>query len=184
MLGCTLIENSPYLLQPQTKENDQTMSTQEVSFTSAAVKAFKLNLDRSTKFFTSLTEEQLQTHVAPGKNRLVYLWGHLIAVNDAMLPLLGLGERLHPELDEIFLKSPDGPSADLPAAELNRMWITTNEKVLAAFDSLTPAQWLERHTSVSEEDFAKEPHRNRFAILLGRTGHLAYHLGQAVLAPK
>jgi len=35
---------------------------------------------------------------------------------------------------------------------------------------------------VSEEDFAKEPHRNRFTMLLGRTAHLGFHLGQAVLA--
>jgi hypothetical protein len=34
---------------------------------------------------------------------------------------------------------------------------------------------------VSEEDFAKEPHRNRFTLLLSRTGHLAFHLGQVVL---
>jgi hypothetical protein len=29
--------------------------------------------------------------VAPGKNRLIYLWGHLTAVHDAMLPLLVWG---------------------------------------------------------------------------------------------
>jgi len=38
-----------------------------------------------------------------------------------------------------------------------------------------------RHTAVSEEDFEREPHRNRFTVLLGRTTHLAYHLGQATL---
>jgi len=84
------------------------MSTQEASFASAAVKAFKLNLDRSTKFFSALTPEQFETRIAPGKNRLIYLYGHLTAVNDAMFPLFGIGERLHPELDETFLKSPDG----------------------------------------------------------------------------
>jgi hypothetical protein len=44
--------------------------------------------------------------------------------------------------------------------------------------------WARRHSSVSEEDFAKDPSRNRFAVLLGRTNHLSYHLGQAVLALK
>jgi len=33
-----------------------------------------------------------------------------------------------------------------------------------------------------EEDFEREPHRNRFTVLLGRTVHLAYHVGQATLA--
>ena len=38
---------------------------------------------------------------------------------------------------------------------------------------------------VSEEDFEREPHRNRFGVLLGRTAHLAYHMGQAALVrPK
>jgi DinB superfamily len=160
------------------------MCTQEVSFTTAAVKAFKLNLDRTTKFFSSLTTDQLNSQIAPGKNRLIYLWGHLIAVNDAMLPLLGIGERLHPELDDIYLKSPDGAAASLPATDLNLAWTTVNEKLLAGLNNFTAAQWLERHTSVSEEDFAIDPTRNRFTILLSRTSHVAYHMGQAVLAPK
>ena len=50
-----------------------------------------------------------------------------------------------------------------------------------AFSKLE-SEWLQKHTSVSEEDFLREPHRNRFTILLGRTGHVAYHLGQAILA--
>jgi hypothetical protein len=34
------------------------------------------------------------------------------------------------------------------------------------------------------EDFLKNPLRNRLAVLMNRTGHLSYHLGQAALAPK
>jgi ribose 1,5-bisphosphokinase PhnN len=44
--------------------------------------------------------------------------------------------------------------------------------------------WVQRHSAVSEEDFAKDASRNRFAVLLSRTNHLSYHLGQAVLALK
>ena len=43
------------------------------------------------------SEEQLLVEVAPGKNRISYLWGHLTAVNDAMFSVLRLGERLHAE---------------------------------------------------------------------------------------
>ncbi len=46
------------------------------------------------------------------------------------------------------------------------------------------AEWLQRHAAVSGEDFAKDPLRNRFSILLSRTNHLSYHLGQAVLGLK
>ena len=47
---------------------------------------------------------------------------------------------------------------------------------------MTAAQWLERHSSVSEEDFAKEPLRNRLAMMLSRTNHVSMHVGQALLA--
>jgi ribose 1,5-bisphosphokinase PhnN len=46
------------------------------------------------------------------------------------------------------------------------------------------SDWAQRHTAVSEEDFAKDASRNRFSILLSRTNHLSYHLGQAVLGLK
>jgi len=49
---------------------------------------------------------------------------------------------------------------------------------------MTPADRAQKHSVVSEEDFAANPLRNRFAILLSRTSHVSYHLGQAVLAPK
>ena len=100
-----------------------------------------------------------------------------------LLPLLGVGEKLHPELDAMFLSNPDRSAEKIVSGqELKRMWDEINEALAAAFGKLSPAEWLQRHTSVSEEDFAKEPYRNRFTILLGRSAHLAYHFGQAKLA--
>jgi hypothetical protein len=52
------------------------------------------------------------------------------------------------------------------------------------FANLQPEQWLHKHSAVSDEDFAKQPERNRFAILQSRMNHLAHHLGQAVLVAK
>lgn len=154
----------------------------EATMLDAVLRNWKQQIERADKFFGSKTEEQLQAHIAPGKNRLIYLWGHLIAVNDALLPLLGIGERLHPELDAIFLTAPDGAAEAPSANDLKAAWQQINAELDAAFTRLTPADWIDRHTSVSPEDFAKEPHRNRFNILIGRTAHLAYHLGQAKLA--
>ncbi len=161
------------------------MASSNDLFVTVALKAWKQNVDRGTKFFSGLTEEQLLKEVAPGKNRLIYLWGHLTAINDAMIPLLGFGERLHPELDATFITAPDKSLPQIPSgAEVKRCWDEINDKLQQGFNSLPTEQWLERHTAVSEEDFAREPHRNRFAILLGRTNHLAYHFAQAVLATK
>ena len=79
----------------------------------------------------------------------------------------------------------DRAVAELPsAAELRRQWEEVNGKLLAGFSGFTAADWARKHSVVSEEDFAANPLRNRFAILLSRTSHVSYHLGQAVLAPK
>jgi hypothetical protein len=157
----------------------------EQALVTSAVNSWKTSIERADKIFSPLNDEQLQKEVAPGKNRLIYLLGHLTAVHDRMLPLLGLGERLHPELDPLFITSPDRTVAELPAAgDLKKSWNAVNGKLLAGFASLSPAQWLEKHSSVSEEDFAKDPSRNRFAILLSRTGHIAFHVGQTALIPK
>jgi hypothetical protein len=159
--------------------------TPEQSIVASAVHSWKLNLERADKLFSSLSEEQLLTEIAPGKNRLIYLWGHLIAVHDAMLPLLGLGQRLHQELDAAFLTGADKSVAELPsAAELKHHWDEVNSALLTGFSNFTAGDWAQKHTVVSEADFAANPLRNRLAILLSRTSHVAYHLGQAVLAPN
>ena len=159
--------------------------TSEQSVVRSAVHAWKQNLERAGALFSGLSEQQLQNDVAPGKNRLIYLWGHLIAVHDAMLPLLALGPRLHPELDDAFVKSPDRSVADLPsAAGLRRHWDEVNGTLLNGLGAWTASDWAQQHTAVSKEDFAANPLRNRLSILLSRTTHVAYHLGQAMLAPK
>jgi len=152
---------------------------------SAALKSWKLSVDRADKLFSSMPADRLQQEIAPGKNRLIYLWGHLTAVHDAMLPLLDFGPRLHPEFDVPFISNADRTQPQIPGAdEVRAAWKQVNDKLSAEFAKLSPADWLKKHTAVSAEDFAKEPHRNRLSVLLSRTGHVAYHLGQVALAPK
>src|SRR5882762_4594461 len=138
------------------------------------------------KLFGALSPEQLEKEVAPGKNRLIYLLGHLAAVNDGLLPLLGIGERLHPEFDVMFLSNPDKSiQLTVSGQSLKGAWQEINRKLWDGFLKFSASDWVQRHTAVSEADFKREPHRNRFTVLLGRTAHLTYHLGQAILAlPK
>jgi uncharacterized damage-inducible protein DinB len=148
-----------------------------------AINSWRLILDRVDKAFSQLPDDQLLKEVAPGRNRLIYLWGHLTAINDGMLPILGLGERLHPELDAIFVSSPDKAGAKLPpVGELRNYWEQVNDKLISQFATLSANEWLQRHNAVSEEDYAKDPTRNRLSVLLSRTNHLSYHLGQITLA--
>ena len=156
--------------------------TTETMLANAALDSWKLIIGRLDAAIAPLSDEQLQRQVAPGKNRLLYLVGHLTAVHDRMFHLLGLGERLYPELDEIYITSPDRARPDpVSAAELKQAWSEVNGKLTAAFEKLTPQQWLEKHTAVSDEDFAKDPTRNRLAVLMSRTNHAAFHTGQAAL---
>ena len=160
------------------------MTTRELSV-QVAINSWRLAVERANKIFSSLTEDELLKEVAPGKNRLIYLWGHLTAINDAMLPILGLGKRLHPELDAIFVSSPDKTGTQLPpVGELRKCWDEVNAKLLSQFATLSADEWLLRHHAMSEEDYAKDPTQNRLAILLSRTNHMSYHLGQITLALK
>jgi len=127
-------------------------------------------------------DDDLQKEIAPGKNRLIYIWGHLSATSDRMIPLLGFGERRYPELDLIFISQPDRAVPQTFAGQaMGDIWSELGDLLWSEFAKLTPAEWLDRHQAVSPEDFEREPHRNRYAIVLGRTTHLAYHLGQAIL---
>jgi uncharacterized damage-inducible protein DinB len=160
------------------------VTTRELSV-QVAINSWRLVLDRTDEALSNLTDDQLLKEVAPGKNRVIYLLGHLTAVHDAMFPILGLGERLHPELDAIFVSTPDKPGAQLPPVEeLRKYWDEVNGKLRSQFASLPCDEWLQRHFAMSEEDYAKDPTRNRLAVLLSRTNHLSYHLGQITLALK
>jgi len=129
----------------------------------------------------ALSDDQLQKETSPGKNRGIYLLGHLIAVHDSMLPLLNFGEKQYPELGKVFIESPDKAVSEIPSLqELRSIWEKQVVHLKELMDRLTAEEWFERHTAVSEEDFAKEPHRNKLNIILTRTTHLAYHTGQLV----
>ena len=157
----------------------------EASYVALGLKVWKAQIERTDKLFGSLSSEEVLREIAPGRNRLLYLWGHLTAIHDAMLPLLGLGERLHPEFDAAFVTNPDKSRPDIPSHEqVRRAWNGVNAELWKRFEKMSWSDWLQRHTAVSEEDFAKDMSRNRFAILLSRTNHLSYHLGQAVLGLK
>lgn len=130
----------------------------------------------------SMSDEQLQREVAPGKNRGIYLLGHLIAVHDDMLPILNFGDQLFPELQEPFIKQPDKAVSEItPVATLRTLWEKLNAVLSEKINGLQPEEWFQRHNSVSAEDFEKELHRNKLNIIITRTSHLSYHLGQLVL---
>ncbi len=144
-----------------------------------ALDAWNGQLVRATKLFNELTDEQIENETAPGRNTGTYLLGHLVAVHDAMFPLLGTGDKLYPQLEEVFIKNPDKSALARPSVkELRNYWTDVHAALTEHFNKLMVDEWLEKHAAVSPEDFVKEPHRNRLNVLLSRTNHLAYHFGQ------
>ena len=147
--------------------------------------AWNSRLESANKIFNSLTDDDLQKEVAPGRNRAIYLLGHLAIVHDKMLPLLNFEPQQYPQLEDAFLTKPDKSVSEIPSPkELRTIWETVNSKLATHFNNLKADEWFQKHSAVSEEDFVKEPHRNRLNVLIGRTNHLQYHMGQVALIKK
>ena len=157
----------------------ETTATQSKLLVKMTLMAWDTQNNYLKKLISSLTDEQLAKEIAPGKNTGLYLLGHLIAVSDGILPLLGFADRLFPEMEEVFLTNPDNSGSVFPSvAELKQRLETVNAKLNSHFQSTDVNGWLSRHTVISPEDFVKEPHRNKLNVVITRTGHMAYHLGQ------
>src|SRR5262249_6429131 len=144
--------------------------THEQLTVSVAIASWKNAVERADKVFRALTEDQYQHEIAPGRNRIIYLLGHLTAIHDRMHTILGLGERLHPELDGMFISTPDKAMGPLPPfSELTMCGTHVTRILFKKFAALAPRECLHRHTEVSEDDYAKDPTRNRLSVLLSRT---------------
>jgi hypothetical protein len=159
--------------------------TEAVSLLNTAIKVavsnWELQNTRLNGLLDKLTDERLSAATAPNRNSGVYLLGHLTAVSDGMFTYLELGERLYPELDNIFVRNPETANLEKPSIiELKDAWNRVNTMLKQQMDKLLPADWFTKHSAISGEDFEKEPHRNKLNILINRTIHQSYHLGQLV----
>jgi DinB superfamily len=158
------------------------MDLQNGLFVKMAIDAWTRELNATGKLLEKLSDEQLMNEVVPSRNRGIYLVGHLIAEHDQMMPLLRFQAALHPELKPPFIDAPDRAIAELPSlSQLREQWRTVSDTLMQHIARLPADEWFTRHANISEEDFPKEPHRNRLNVLLSRTSHLAYHRGQLVL---
>lgn len=154
----------------------------EESFIKMVLDAWHTQVKQTDDLFNLLSDEQLMNEVAPGKNRGIYLLGHLTAVHDRMLPLLELGDHRYPNLYKTFVDSADKTENNLPSTEdLRNYWKEVNNVLSEKFSKLSIEEWFQKHNAVSEVDFAKEPHRNKLNVVINRTNHLANHLGQLLL---
>src|SRR5258707_3128011 len=137
--------------------------TLETSLIDSSLRNWRSNVDRAGKLFGNLSQEQLLQEVARGKNRLIYLWGHLTAINDALIPLLGFGPRIHPELDLMFVSNPDRTvTTILSGGELKIIWQETSQILWTGFSKLSVADARLKHGAGYEEEFVLYRRRRRF----------------------
>lgn len=134
------------------------------------------------KLISELSDEELLQEVAPGKNRGIYQLGHLTAMHDTLFRILRMCKEIFPEYANIFLWSPDKTVAGLPSIEeIKQRWVNVNIQLKKCFSQMHTNEWFERHALISTADFEKEPNRNRLNVILNRTNHMNYHIGQLIL---
>ena len=122
----------------------------ETIFIKMVLDAWNTHIKRTDDLFNSLSDEHLLKEIAPGRNRGVYLLGHLAAVHDRILPLLELGDPLHPQLWQPFVESPDKEGKELPATQtLREYWKEINTNLSGKISTVPPEIWFQKHTAVS-----------------------------------
>ncbi len=141
--------------------------------------AWEMQNKRFDELIEKLSDEQLLNETAQGRNTGVYLLGHITAVSDDIFRLLGLRDKMFPGYAEIFIKSPDKMGKSFPTiTELKSAYHAVTTELNSHLSKFSNEDWLSKHTAVSDEDFANEPTRNKLNVLISRTTHLSYHLGQ------
>jgi hypothetical protein len=137
------------------------------------------------KVFDSIRDEDLSSAIVPGGNSPSWLMGHLADTDDALLELFGIRQRLFPELAKIYHhERGTNQAGHLSKEDLNAKWKAIVAELDHAFKGMSERDWLGRHMVVSEEDFKKEPHRNKLNVMLSRVTHKASHLGQIAMKVK
>lgn len=140
---------------------------------------------RMQKTFDTISEENFNKSIVPGGNSPSWLMGHLADTDDALLELFGIRNRMFPELAKVYHhERGSNQSGHLSKEELNKKWKAIVAELDSAFKSMSESDWLARHMAVSEEDFRKEPHRNKLNVMLSRVTHKASHLGQIDMRAK
>lgn len=159
--------------------------TSDELFSGVVVTAWKRAAESLNKLLSTFSDQELLMEVAPQRNRVYYIIGHLAAYNDRLLVMLGIGKRLHPELDEVFIENPDRTFSDrLSPTQVRQAFIEVNDALSRSIEAMAPLDWLKKHAAVSEEDFAKDPNRNRITVLQRHAGHMVHHIGQIQLLSR
>lgn len=150
-------------------------------FISQFIDQWENKIIETTELFGSLGAGNSMLRLAPCKNRVIYLLGHLLVVHDRMFEILEIDERKFDSYDDLFL-TPQHASNIYPDYDLMLVqWKSLNDSLTFRLKQFTSDDWLAKHRFVSEDDFSKNKKRNKFSVLLSRNAHLFHHAGQLSL---
>jgi uncharacterized damage-inducible protein DinB len=137
------------------------------------------------KVLDTISDENFHKPIVNNGNSPSWLLGHLADTDDALLELFGIRKRMFPNLAKIYHhERGTNQSGHLTKEELSNQWNDIVGELDMAIKSYRENEWLSRHMAVSEEDFKREPHRNKLNVMLSRVIHKASHLGQIALQVK
>ncbi len=140
---------------------------------------------RMEKMIESTSSDNFSKAIVPGGNSPSWLFGHLADTDDKLLELFGIRQRMYPELSTIYHHERGAnQEGHLSKDELLKKWKAISAELDRAFKAMNESDWHARHVAVTEEDFKKEPHRNKLNVMLSRVTHKASHLGQIAMQPK
>src|SRR4030095_16417552 len=105
--------------------------------------AWQTQNTRVNELLEKLSNEDLQQETAPGRNTGAYLLGHLTAVSDSLLSILGFDEKLYPQLATIFLGTPEKSGLEKPSVEeLKKYWKNVNQRLNEHISKMQPDDWF------------------------------------------
>lgn len=138
-------------------------------------------VEETTGIFGTLGEHNGMWPVAPGKNRIIYLLGHLLVIHDGLFTTLEIGDRRYTYYDDLFLNPQHTANVYPSYSLLLDQWSELNDHLHQHLSKLTVEDWLSRHHHISEENFRQQPGKNKFCAMLCITAHLYHHAGQLAL---
>lgn len=148
------------------------------------LRAWEQRVAQATKLLDALSEWAMDTEVAPGRNKVVYIIGHLLVVHDKLVEGMEFGERSFAHLDSLFLDAQQPDAVYPETAWIKENWTALHQFLNQKLSEMTVAEWLSKHIYVSAEEFATQPERNKLNLLISRTNHLSSHNGQLALVKR
>ena len=104
--------------------------------------AWHSGVEKINKLLTSLSDEEFEMEVAPGKNKAKLIIALLAALNDSAIEVLGIGKMINPDVFNYF--KVDDRTLPIPATnkEIRQYWLISCQLIDSKIKD-----WRKNHVS-------------------------------------